>query len=243
VRSANQVDFVAFDEVVQGLLAEHLAHAAVGLLVLVGFEGGVAPEQVVGHFVVLGVEWALDFVDVHNVFEFGRDAPVHAQNALVDQCGNGHPVEHVVELLPQFDVLAPFALVEEALLLVDAGRLVITAQQEEGLGLDDLVDEEQRDDLDRLHPAVHLVTQKKEIAVRRFLEDREYVIEVLELPVDVSQDVQRRLELQQHRLPLEYVPDQRYHQLDVLQVYKYLLLSLRIQQLILHRLQLLSIIT
>jgi hypothetical protein len=67
---------------------------------------------------------------------------VHCENLLVDDSGDGQAVEAVGEGLPQLDVVPPFALVVEAVDAVDGGALVVTAKNEEILGIFDLVRKE-----------------------------------------------------------------------------------------------------
>ena len=62
-----------------------------------------------------------------------------AKDLLVDDRREGEHVEDVLELLPHLDVVPPLALVVEAVDAVDAGALVVAAQDEKVLGVEDLV--------------------------------------------------------------------------------------------------------
>lgn len=96
-------------------------------------------------------------------------------------------------------------LVVEAVELVDLRGLVVAPQQEEVLGVLDLVGQQQHDGLDRLLPAVHIVPQEQVILLGREAPVVEDLQQVLELPVDVAHDLQRCLELQQDRLLEEHL--------------------------------------
>ncbi|GMR52358.1 hypothetical protein PMAYCL1PPCAC_22553, partial [Pristionchus mayeri] len=87
-----------------------------------------------------------------------RDAPVHAENVACDDAREGKMAEDVVEHLEQ--LLSP-RLVQEALLdlgkeavgLVDRAALVVPAEKRELTGVDELEQEQQHDDLERLTAA------------------------------------------------------------------------------------------
>lgn len=68
---------------------------------------------------------------------------MHAENLLVDDCSNGEAVEAVSESLPQLNIVAAFALVVETVNAVDRGALVVSSEQEEVLGVLNLVSEEE----------------------------------------------------------------------------------------------------
>lgn len=64
---------------------------------------------------------------------------VHGEDFLVNDGGNGQAVEAVGEGLPQLDVVAALALIVETVNTVDRGTLVVSTQNEEVLGVLDLV--------------------------------------------------------------------------------------------------------
>ena len=63
---------------------------------------------------------------------------MHAENLLVNQGRNGHDIEDVNKIFPNFKVVFAFAcirdittLVVEAVYSIDAGTLVVSPQKEE----------------------------------------------------------------------------------------------------------------
>ena len=92
---------------------------------------------------------------------------MHANNLLVHDGRDGQTIEAVGEGLPQLDRVPPLALVVEAVDAVDRGALVVAAQQEEVLGVLDLVREQEADRLERLLPAVDVVAQEQVVCIRR----------------------------------------------------------------------------
>lgn len=86
--------------------------------------------------------------DTANLFhriQVGAETTVHGEDLLIDDGGNGQAVEAVGKRLPQLDVVTTLALIVEAIDTVDGGALVVTPQDEEVLGILDLVGKEQAD--------------------------------------------------------------------------------------------------
>ena len=83
---------------------------------------------------------------------------MHGEDLLVDDSGHGHAVECVREGLPDSDVVAPLALVIEAVDAVDRRALMVPTQDEEILGVLDLEGKDQANSLQGLLAAVHIVT-------------------------------------------------------------------------------------
>lgn len=106
-------------------------------------------------------------------------------------------------------------LIVEAVEFVDLCGFVVAAQQEEVLGVLDLVAEQQRHGLDRLLAAVHIVAQEEVVLLggeSAVVEDFE---QVLELPVDIAHDLDGGFQFQQHRLRQEDLPRHLAHALDL----------------------------
>jgi hypothetical protein len=64
---------------------------------------------------------------------------VHGENLLVNDSGDGQAIEAVRKCLPKLDVVAALAFVIEAIDTVDRGALMVTSENEEVLGILDLV--------------------------------------------------------------------------------------------------------
>jgi len=73
---------------------------------------------------------------------------MHAENFVVNQRGDGHAVENVLEFLPDTNAVAAFALVIEAVDSVNLAALVVASEQKEVLLELDLVREQQDDRLE-----------------------------------------------------------------------------------------------
>ena len=118
-----------------------------------------------------------------------------AEDLVVDDGGDREAVEAVDELLPQLERVAPLTLVVEAVDAVDGPALVVATQQEEVLGILDLVSQQQADDLEVLLAAVHVVAEEKVVRLGRESADFEDSQQVDEFSVDVTRDDQRRVQL------------------------------------------------
>jgi hypothetical protein len=92
---------------------------------------------------------------------------VHCEDLLVNDGRNGQAVEAVSERLPQLDVVSALALVVEAVDAVDAGTFVVAAQDEEVLGIFDLVCEEQAYGLERLLASIDVVAEEEVVRFGR----------------------------------------------------------------------------
>ena len=111
---------------------------------------------------------------------------MHADDLIVDEGGDWQAVEALGEHLPELDVVPPFAFIVEAVDAVDGRTLVVAAQQEEVLGVLDLVGEQKADGLDVVLAAVDVVAEEKVVGVRRELAVLEETQEVVVLAVDVA---------------------------------------------------------
>ena len=137
---------------------------------------------------------------------------MHADDLVVDQCGDWQAVETLCEHLPKFDVVSPFALVVKSVDSVDGCTLVVASQEEEVLWILDLIGEEQTDGLDIVFAAIDIVAQKEVVRVRGKFAVLEESKQVVILSVNVAfvnsrftTDLQRRFEFEQDRLRHENV--------------------------------------
>lgn len=70
---------------------------------------------------------------------------MHGEDLLVNDSSNGETIEAVGEGLPELDVVSTLALIVEAVNTVDGSTLMVAAQNEEILGILDLVGQQQTD--------------------------------------------------------------------------------------------------
>lgn len=92
---------------------------------------------------------------------------MHGEDLLIDDSRNGETVEAVRESLPQLNVVPPLALIVETIDTIDGGALVVTTENEEVLGVLDLVSQKEADGLQRLLATVNVVTQEQVVGLGR----------------------------------------------------------------------------
>ena len=83
---------------------------------------------------------------------------MHSEDLFVDDGSNWQAIEAVGEGLPQLDIISSLALVVEAIDAIDRCTLVVATEDEEVLGILDLVGQEQADGLQGLLSTVDVVT-------------------------------------------------------------------------------------
>lgn len=125
---------------------------------------------------------------LHRV-EIRAQTTVHGENLLVNDGSNGQAVEAVGESLPQLNVVSSLALVIETIDTVDGGALVVSTQNEEVLGVLDLVREEQADGLERLLTTVHVVTEEKVVGLWGETAVFKQTEEIVVLTVNITADL------------------------------------------------------
>lgn len=114
---------------------------------------------------------------------------MHGEDLLVNDSGNWQAVEAVGERLPQLDVVTSLALVVETVDAVDAGALVVAAQDEEVLRILDLVRQEQADGLQRLLATVDIVAEEQIVGLWWEAAVFEQTEQVVVLAVNVAADL------------------------------------------------------
>lgn len=85
------------------------------------------------------VSWPHDPANLLHGVEVGTQAAVHSKDLLINDGGDRQAVKAVRERLPQLDVVPTLALVVETVDAVDRGALMVATQDEEVLGILDLV--------------------------------------------------------------------------------------------------------
>ncbi len=91
---------------------------------------------------------------------------MHAEDLLINDCGNRETVETISEGFPQFNVVASFALVVKSIDSVDRCALVVSSQQEEVFRVLDLISQEKADSLKRLFTSVDIISEEEIISIR-----------------------------------------------------------------------------
>jgi hypothetical protein len=118
---------------------------------------------------------------------------VHGENLLVDDSGNRQAVEAIRKGLPQLDVVPSLALVVEAIDAIDRRALMIATQDEEVLGVLDLVREKQTDGFQRLFASIDVISEEEIVCFWWKAAVLEQAEEIVVLAVYVTADLETTL--------------------------------------------------
>lgn len=118
------------------------------------------------------------------------ETTVHGEDLLVDDSGNRKAVEAIGEGFPQLDVVSTLALVVEAVNSVDGRTLVVTPQDEEVLGVLDLVGQEEANGFQRLLASVNVIAKEQVVGLGGEAAIFEETEEIVVLAVDITTDLQ-----------------------------------------------------
>lgn len=83
-----------------------------------------------------------------------------AENLVINNSSNWKAIKAIGERLPQANIEASFNFVIKSVNSIDARTFVISTQEEEVLGVFDLISEEQADGLQALFSTIYVITQK-----------------------------------------------------------------------------------
>ena len=133
-----------------------------------------------------------DSPDLLHGVQVRAQAAVHGEDLLVDDGSDGQAVEAISESLPKLDVVSSLALIVETVDAVDGGTLVVAAQDEEVLGVLDLVGQEKADGLEGLLATVDVVTEEEVVGLGREAAVFEETEKVVVLAVNITADLMER---------------------------------------------------
>ena len=159
--------------------------------------GRVRPKQVTEKSTIWNISRPKNLVNLLQVIQLGRQAAVDAEDLVVDDSRDRETVEALNKLLPELQRVASLALVVEAIDPVDGAALVVATEEEEVLGVLDLVGQEETDDFEVLLASVDVVSQEEVVRLRREVANLEDSEQIDVLAVDVACDDEGHVEFQQ----------------------------------------------
>mmetsp|Transcript_46438 Transcript_46438/g.94613 ORF Transcript_46438/g.94613 Transcript_46438/m.94613 type:complete len:335 (-) Transcript_46438:226-1230(-) len=200
MRTADQVQVVPLQERRHHVVPEGERHATVVLTPSNNILVWIGPQQIAQQPGVGDISRPHDALDLVHGRKLGRQASMHGEDLVVDDCRDRQAVEAVRERLPQFDVVATLALIVEAVDSVNGCALVVTTQDEEVFGVLDFVRQQQTNGLQALLSAVDVVTEEQVVGVWGKAAVLKQAQQVVVLSVDIATDLDGRLQLQQDGL-------------------------------------------
>mmetsp|Transcript_15428 Transcript_15428/g.48182 ORF Transcript_15428/g.48182 Transcript_15428/m.48182 type:complete len:233 (+) Transcript_15428:607-1305(+) len=198
--STDEVKVVFLEELGDDIVAKGKGDAARTLVPPNHFLFRVTPQQVTQQPLFRHIGGARNGGNLIEVLQVGRQATVHAQNLLVDPGSDGKAVEQIGKGSPQLNVVPALALVVKAVDAINGGTLVVATQQKEVLRVLNLVRKQQANRLQALLSTVNVVAKEEVVGTRRESSVFEQPKQVVVLPVNVTANLDRCLELQQNRL-------------------------------------------
>mmetsp|Transcript_7817 Transcript_7817/g.24315 ORF Transcript_7817/g.24315 Transcript_7817/m.24315 type:complete len:352 (-) Transcript_7817:3-1058(-) len=216
VRTGYEIQVVLLAKASDNLRSKCEGHAPVVVAPRADFCRGVRPEQITQQPAVGNVDRTGQLPDLLQSCQLRRDPPMHAEDTVIYQCADRHVVEDIAECLPEFDVVAPLALIKEPIESVDGCALMVAAQDKEVLGVLCLERKQQCNAFDGVLPPVNVITQEEIVHLLRWPAVLKQPKHVVKLAVDVASDLHRRIQLQHHRLLRKDVLDPAAQQLELL---------------------------
>lgn len=160
----------------------------------------VGPQEIAKQTAVGDISGSHDTADLLHRVEVGTKTTVHGKDLLVNNGGNGETVEAVGKCLPELDVVATLALVVETIDTVDGGTLVVATEDEEVLGVLDLVGEQQADGLQGLLASVDIITEEEVVGLGGESTVLKQPEQVIVLPVNITADLDGSFKLKKDGL-------------------------------------------
>lgn len=165
--ATDDIDAHAKAEVAYHIGAEGDADAAIVAAPAHHLLVGIAPQQITDQTLFGYVAGSLDGQYVLEALQAGTEAAVHAKDAAAHQCSQRHAVVGVHKVAPELYRIPTLALVVEPVDAIDAGALVVAAQQPHHVWIAHLVGQQQRERLNGQLAAVHVIAQKQISGGRR----------------------------------------------------------------------------
>jgi len=141
VSSTNEVEVVLLQEFGHDIPPESVAYTPIVVPPARYVLLWIGPQQIAHQALVWYIcgSWYPSYL-IH-IAQIWRQATMHTENLLIDDCRNWHAVETISECLPKANIVASFAFVVKTIDSIDARTLVVSTQDEEIFWILDFVRE------------------------------------------------------------------------------------------------------
>lgn len=120
-----------------------------------------------------------------------RETAVHTEDATVHKGADGKKIEHVDTLLPDVgSAVLPHALVIKTIHLGDLPALVVSTKKRNAVWVEDLQRKQEQKRFDAVVASVDIIAHEEVVRIRTFASDKEQLLQIVELAVDVSTDLE-----------------------------------------------------
>lgn len=161
VGPADQIKIIFLQKLHQLIGPKSTWDPSIALAPPIGVRAWVWPEHIAQQPIIWYLSGPLNLYNLLQVLQLWWKPAMHAKHLPIDQCCNWEAVEAVAEDLPEAHIEAAFTLIIEAVDTVNLGILVVSTQQKDLIRVLYFVGQEEADCLQRLLPAVHVVTQEE----------------------------------------------------------------------------------
>ena len=111
VCAADQVYVEILQEFLNNVLAEGVADASLVFAPALDVGVGIGPEQIAKQALVGHFDGPFDADDISQILKVRAESAMHTDDLFIDNCADGHDVEHVEEVLPYLEVVASLAFI------------------------------------------------------------------------------------------------------------------------------------
>mmetsp|Transcript_25476 Transcript_25476/g.51803 ORF Transcript_25476/g.51803 Transcript_25476/m.51803 type:complete len:309 (-) Transcript_25476:121-1047(-) len=216
MRAHDEIEIVFSVELLYDVGTEGERHTTIALCPSADVGVGVSPENIAQKACVRNIRGAQDTPDLLHAVQVWGEPAMYAEDLVVDDGRDGKAVENHVEGLPKLQAVAPLALVIEPIDSIDGRALVVTAKHEEVFGVLNFVRQKKADTFQPLWSTVHVVPKEQVVGLRWKPAILKKPEKIRILSMNIANNLQRRLEFQEHRLGHEDLSGLVYQQMNLL---------------------------
>lgn len=152
----------------------------------------IAPQQIAHRSVVRHLLFPIDRPDLVQILNRRTQSAVHAEYLPIDYGRQTQIVKDLGAIAPHIGrTVFPHAFIVEAVDLRDLARFVIAADQRDAIRIADFEGEQQQKRFDAVVTAIDEIAHKQVVGFGDVAADLEQLLQVVELTVDVTADLNR----------------------------------------------------
>lgn len=164
--TADKVEIMLFEEASDNVAAKGERDTTLVLSPSINILIRVRPEKIAEETSIWDISWTHNVSDLVHRMEIGRKTTMHTKDLFIDNSSNRETIEAIGKEFPELDGEPPLAFIVETVNSVDAGTLVVSAEDEKVFRIFDLVSEEEGNGLQRLTATIDIVSQEEIVGLR-----------------------------------------------------------------------------
>ena len=163
--SADKIDVMLLSECRNDFLAKSERDTTIVLTPALNVLVGIRPEEITQEAGVGNVSGSHNTLNLLKRAKLWAQTTMHAEDLLVDKSCDGKAVETIGESLPKFNVIAALAFIIESINTINGGALMVSTEEEEVLGVLNLIGQEEANSFQRLLAAVDVISQEEVVSI------------------------------------------------------------------------------